>query len=186
MVLPVKSLGLITSKRELFCFLKVGHLPPANQWLLLFNMLIQPLFSRQLSASSTSVTVPAPTLPLHPAIPPQFFAEPAQAKDLHAASGLTFSLKTSTPVFKSTSKKHSNITTTNSSSSASNREPPKKYPRLPVFPKGVPPSQAISSCHSHLSESPAILQPASQSAAATQIPFYHPHSGAGPHFLPSR
>ncbi|XP_010129692.1 PREDICTED: transcription factor SOX-30-like, partial [Buceros rhinoceros silvestris] len=86
------------------------------------------------SASSTSVTVPAPTLPLRPAIPPQLFAGPAQAKDLHAASGLTYSLKTPTPLFKSASRKRSNITTTNGSSSAADRPPQLAEPCSRVRP----------------------------------------------------
>ncbi|NWQ87671.1 SOX30 factor, partial [Burhinus bistriatus] len=136
------------------------------------------------SASTPSVAVPAPTLPLRPVISPQHFAEPAQAGALDVSSGLNCSLKRRTPVFIE-SRNPSNVTTTNSRVSVSNSDPPKGFPGVSVFPRGVPLPPATPFLHSHLYESPPIGQPAGLFGVPPRFPFYHPCFVAGPHYFPS-
>ncbi|XP_075365829.1 transcription factor SOX-30 isoform X3 [Mycteria americana] len=138
------------------------------------------------SASTASVAVPAPTLPLHPVISPQHFAEPAQTEALDVSSGLNCSLKRPTPVFiESFSRNPSNITTNNGRFSVSNSEPPKEYPGVSIFPRGVPLPQATPFLHSHLYESPPIGQPASLFGVPPRFSFHHPYFVPGPHYFPS-
>ncbi|KAM9289513.1 transcription factor SOX-30 [Morus bassanus] len=138
------------------------------------------------SASTASVAVPAPTLPLRPVISPQHFAEPAQTEALDVSSGLSCSLKRPTPVFiESFSRNPSNITTTNGRFSVSNSEPPKEYPGVSVFPRGVPLPQATPFLHSHLYESPPMGQPASLFGVPPRFSFHHPYFVPGPHYFPS-
>ncbi|KAF1659924.1 Transcription factor SOX-30, partial [Aptenodytes patagonicus] len=138
------------------------------------------------SASTTSVAVPAPTLPLRPVISPQHFAEPAQTEALDVSSGLNCSLKRPAPVFfESFSRNPSNITTTNGRFPVSNREPPKEYPGVSVFPRGVPLPQATPFLHSHLYESPPIGQPASLFGVSPRFSFHHSYFVPGPHYFPS-
>ncbi|NXS65641.1 SOX30 factor, partial [Pandion haliaetus] len=138
------------------------------------------------SASTASVAVPAPTLPLHPIISPQHFAEPAQTEALDVSSGLSCSLKRPTPVFiESFGRNPSNITTTNGRFSVSNSEPPKEYPGVSIFPRGVPLPQATPFLHSHLCESLPIGQPASLFGVPPRFSFHHPYFAPGPHYFPS-
>ncbi|NXW54151.1 SOX30 factor, partial [Eurystomus gularis] len=138
------------------------------------------------SASTTSVTVPAPTLPLRPVISPQHFAQPAQTKAHGVSSGLICSLKRPTPVFiESLSRNPSNITSTNGRFSVSNSEPPKEYPGLPIFPRGVPLPQATPFLHPHLYGSPPIFQPASLFGAPPRFPWHHHYFVPGLHYFPS-
>ncbi|XP_075571851.1 transcription factor SOX-30 [Pelecanus crispus] len=138
------------------------------------------------SASTASVAVPAPTLPLRPVISPQHFAEPAQTEALDVPSGLNCSLKRPTPVFiESFSRNPSNITTTNGRFSVSNSEPPKEYPGVSIFPRGVPLPQPTPFLHSHLYESPPIGQPASLFGVPPRFSFHHPYFVPGPHYFPS-
>ncbi|KFV45083.1 Transcription factor SOX-30, partial [Gavia stellata] len=138
------------------------------------------------SASTTSLAVPAPTLPLRPVISPQHFAEPAQTAALDVSSGLNCSLKTPTPVFiESFSRNLSSITTTNGIFSVSNSEPPKEYPGVSIFPRGVPLPQATPILHSHLYQSPPIGQPASLFGVPPRFSFFHPYFVPGPHYFPS-
>ncbi|KAM7101314.1 transcription factor SOX-30 [Ciconia maguari] len=139
------------------------------------------------SASTASVAVPAPTLPLRPVISPQHFAEPAQTEALDVSSGLNCSLKRPTPVFiESFSRNPSNITTNNGRFSVSNSEPPKEYPGVSIFPRGVPLPQATPFLHSHVYESPPIGQPASLFGVPPRFSFHHPYFVPGPHYFPSR
>ncbi|XP_009701453.1 PREDICTED: transcription factor SOX-30, partial [Cariama cristata] len=138
------------------------------------------------SASTTSVAVPAPTLPLYPVISPQHFAEPAETAALNVSSGLNCSLKRPTPVFiENFSRNPSNITTTNGGFSISNSEPPKEYPGVSIFPRGVPLPQATPFLHSHLCESPATGQPASLFGVSPQFSFHYPYCVPGSQYFPS-
>uniref|UniRef100_A0A8C0HJV3 Transcription factor SOX-30 n=1 Tax=Buteo japonicus TaxID=224669 RepID=A0A8C0HJV3_9AVES len=138
------------------------------------------------SASTASVAVPAPTLPLRPVISPQHFAEPAQTEVFDVSSGLSCSLKRPTPVFiESFSRNPSNITTTNGRFTVSNSEPPKEYPGLSIFPRAVPLPQATPFLHSHLCESIPIGQPANLFAVPPRFSFHHPYFVPGPHYFPS-
>ncbi|NWX45443.1 SOX30 factor, partial [Steatornis caripensis] len=137
------------------------------------------------SASTTLVAVPAPALPLHPAISPENFAEPAQTEAL-VSSGLNSSLKGPTPVLiESFSENTSNITTTNDKFSVFDIEPPKEYPGVSNFPGDVPFTQATPCLHSHVSESPPVAQPAGLFEVPAQFPFSHPYFVPGPHYFPS-
>ncbi|CAM9467777.1 unnamed protein product [Bubo scandiacus] len=137
------------------------------------------------SASTTSVAVPAPTLPLHPVISPQHFVKPAQTEALDV-SKLHCSLKRPAPVFiESFSRNPSNITTANGRFSVPNSEPPKEYPGVSAFPRGVLLPQATPFLHSHLYEPPPIGQPASLFGLPPRFSFYHPYFVPGPHYIPS-
>ncbi|XP_026714009.1 transcription factor SOX-30, partial [Athene cunicularia] len=137
------------------------------------------------SASTTSVAVPAPTLPLHPVFSPQHFVKPAQTEALDV-SKLNCSLKRPSPVFiESFSRNPSNITTTNGRFSVPNSEPPKEYPGVSAFPRGVPLPQATPFLHSHFYKSPPIGQPASLFGLPPRCSFYHPYFLPGPHYTPS-
>ncbi|NXW81689.1 SOX30 factor, partial [Alopecoenas beccarii] len=138
------------------------------------------------SASTASVAVPAPTLPLRPVISPQHFAEPAQTEALDVSSGFSCSPKRPTPVFiESFSRNPSNVTNTNDRFSVSNSEPPKEYPGVSIFPRGVPLPQATPFLHSHLCESFPIGQPPSLFGVPPRFSFYHPYFVPGPHYFPS-
>ncbi|NXL00394.1 SOX30 factor, partial [Mesembrinibis cayennensis] len=138
------------------------------------------------TASTTSVAVPAPILPLHPVISPQRFAEPAQTEALNVSSGLSCSLKRPLPVFiESFSRNPSNIPTTNGRFSVSNSEPPKEHPGVSVIPRGVPLPQAIPFLHSHLYESPPVGQPVNLFGVPPRFSFHHAYFVPGPHYFPS-
>ncbi|NXJ74273.1 SOX30 factor, partial [Trogon melanurus] len=138
------------------------------------------------SANTASVNVLAPTLPLCPIISPQHFAEPAHTKAFDVSSGLSCSLKRPTPVFiESFSRNPSNITTTNGSFSVSNSEPPKEYPGVSLFPRGVPLPPATPFLCSHVCESPPIGQPASLFGVPPRFPFHHPYFVPGSHCFPA-
>ncbi|XP_050761574.1 transcription factor SOX-30 [Gymnogyps californianus] len=153
------------------------HLPASS---------IQHALFQTTSASTASAAVPTPTLPLRPVISPQHFAEPAQTEALDVSSGLSCSLKRPTPVFiESFSRNPSNIITTNGRFSVSNSEPPKEYPGVSIFPRGVPLPQATPFLHSHLYESLPIGQPASLFGVPPRFSFQHPYFVPGPHYFPS-
>ncbi|XP_010301409.2 transcription factor SOX-30 [Balearica regulorum gibbericeps] len=138
------------------------------------------------TASTTSMAVPSSTLPLCPIISPQHFAEPAQTEALDVSSGLNCSLKRSTPVFiESFSRNPSSITNANGRFSVSNSEPPKEYPGVSVFPRGVPLPQATPFLHSHLYESLPVGQPASLFGVPPRFSFHHPYFVPGSHYFPS-
>ncbi|XP_030360725.1 transcription factor SOX-30 [Strigops habroptila] len=135
------------------------------------------------SANTASVAVPAPTLPLHPVISPQHFAEPAKTEALDVSSGLNCSLKRPAPVFiESFSGNPSNITNTNGRFSVSNSEPPKEYPGVSIFPRGLPLPQATPFLHSHVYD---IAQPAGLFGVPPRVSFYHSYIVPGPHYFPS-
>ncbi|NXD65428.1 SOX30 factor, partial [Eolophus roseicapillus] len=134
-------------------------------------------------ANTASVAVPAPTLPLHPVISPQHFAEPAKTEALDVSSGLNCSLKRPAPVFiESFNGNPSNITNTNGRFSVSNSEPPKEYPGVSVFPRGLPLPQAAPFLHSHVYD---IAQPAGLFGVPPRVSFYHSYIVPGPHYFPS-
>ncbi|KFQ13999.1 Transcription factor SOX-30, partial [Leptosomus discolor] len=138
------------------------------------------------SASTVSVAVPPPTLPLHPVISPQHFAEPAQAEALDISPGLNCSLKISTPVFtESFSRNPSNITTTNGRFSVSNNEPPNTYLGLPIFPRGVPLPPPTPFLYPHLYGSPPVGQPPSLFGVPPQFSVCQPYFEPGLHYFPS-
>ncbi|NXW43050.1 SOX30 factor, partial [Nyctiprogne leucopyga] len=144
-----------------------------------------PLFQTT-SASTTSMAIPAPILPLHPVISSQHFTAPAQTAPLDVSSGLSCSLKRPTPVFiESFSRNPSNITNANDRFSVSNSQPPREYPGLSVFPRGIPLPQPTPFLHSHLYQPPPIGQPASLYGVSPRFPFPHPYFVSGPHYMPS-
>ncbi|XP_008935501.1 PREDICTED: LOW QUALITY PROTEIN: transcription factor SOX-30, partial [Merops nubicus] len=137
------------------------------------------------STSTTSVTVPAPTLPLRPVISPQCFAEPAQTEAHDVSSGPNLSLRRSTPVFvERFSRNPSNITTTDGRFSVCNSEP-QEYPGFPVLPRGVLLPQATPFLHPPLYGSPPIGQPASLFAIPPHFSLHHPYFVPGLHYFPS-
>ncbi|XP_057267988.1 transcription factor SOX-30 [Pezoporus wallicus] len=135
------------------------------------------------SANTASVAVPAPALPLPPVISPQCFAQPAKTEAPDASSGLNCSLKTSAPVFiESFSGNPSNIANTNGRFSVSNSEPPREYPGVSIFPRGLPLPQATPFLHSHVYD---IAQPAGLFGVPLRFPFSHSYIVPGPHYFPS-
>ncbi|KFV19836.1 Transcription factor SOX-30, partial [Tauraco erythrolophus] len=142
-------------------------------------------FFQTTSASTTPVPVPAPVLALRPVISPQHFAHPVQTGALGVPSGLNCSLRRPAPVLiESFSRNPSNITTTNGRFSVSNNEPPREYPGVSIFPRGVPLPQATPFLHPHLYGSP-IGQPASLFGVPPRFAFHHPYFLPGPHCFPS-
>ncbi|XP_065705362.1 transcription factor SOX-30 [Patagioenas fasciata] len=138
------------------------------------------------STSTAPVAVPAPALPLRSVISPQHFAEPAQTEALDVSSGLSCSPKRPTPVFiESFSRNPSNVTNTNGRFSVTSSEPPKEYPGVSVFPRGVPLPQATPFLHSHLCEPFPVSQPPSLFGVPPRFSFYHPYFVPGPHYFPS-
>uniref|UniRef100_A0A8C4UXG4 Transcription factor SOX-30 n=1 Tax=Falco tinnunculus TaxID=100819 RepID=A0A8C4UXG4_FALTI len=134
------------------------------------------------SASTASVAVPLPALPLHPVISPQHIAEPAQIAGLDVSFGLNCSLERPTPVFN---RNPSNITTTIGRISVSNSELPKEYPGVSVFPRGIPLPQTAPFLHSQLYEPPRTHQPASLFGMPPRFSFYHRYFVPGPQYFPS-
>ncbi|NXR11373.1 SOX30 factor, partial [Semnornis frantzii] len=138
------------------------------------------------STSTTSVIVPAPTLPLYPVISSQHIVEPAQREVPNASSRLNCSLRRLTSVFtESFSRSRSSITTTNDRFSTCNIEPPQQYLGLTMFPRAVPLLPAASFLPSHIFESPPIGPQASLFQVFPQVPFSHPYIVPGPHYFPS-
>uniref|UniRef100_A0A8B9CGA1 Transcription factor SOX-30 n=1 Tax=Anser brachyrhynchus TaxID=132585 RepID=A0A8B9CGA1_9AVES len=137
-------------------------------------------------ASTTSLAVPAPTLPLHPVIASQHFAESVQTEACDVPSGSTCSLKRLTPVFvESSSRNPSNTVTAHGRFSVSTIELPKEYSGLSACPRGVPLSQATPLPHSYLYESPPIGQPVHLFGAPPRFSFHHPYFVPGPYYFPS-
>ncbi|NWW82269.1 SOX30 factor, partial [Climacteris rufus] len=133
------------------------------------------------AASSTSVAVAVPTLPLRPVVSSQPFAEPAQT-EAFVSSGLNFSLKRPAPVFaESFSRNPTNITTTGGRFSVSNAE----IPGISVFPTGIGLPQATPFLPSPAYVSAPIGQPASLFGGTPQFPFCHPSFIPGPRCFPS-
>ncbi|KFV92886.1 Transcription factor SOX-30, partial [Eurypyga helias] len=137
------------------------------------------------SAGTTSVAVPASTLALRPLFFPQHFPEPAHTKVLSESSGLSCSLRRPTPVFiEKFSRNPSNITNVNGRFTFPNSEPPREYPGVSIFPRGVPLPQAPPFFQSHVCESVHIGQPASPFGVPPQFSFHQSYFVPGPHYFP--
>ncbi|XP_039557794.1 transcription factor SOX-30 isoform X2 [Passer montanus] len=134
------------------------------------------------AASTTSVAVAVPTLPLHPVVSSQHFAEPAQT-EAFVSPGLNFSLKRPAPVFAESfsNRNPSNISSTSGRFSVSSTE----IPGISVFPRGVALPQATPFIPSPAYVSAPIGQPASLFGGAPQFPFCHPSFIPGPRCFPS-
>ncbi|TRZ22249.1 hypothetical protein HGM15179_004819 [Zosterops borbonicus] len=134
------------------------------------------------AASTTSVAVAVPTLPLRPVVSSQHFAEPAQT-EAFVSPGLNFSLKRPAPVFAESfgSRNPSNISSTSGRFSVSNSE----IPGISVFPRGIALPQATPFIPSPAYVSAPIGQPASLFGGAPQFPFCHPSFIPGPRCFPS-
>ncbi|NXY16528.1 SOX30 factor, partial [Atrichornis clamosus] len=138
-------------------------------------------FFQSTAASTTSVAVAVPTLPLRPAVSSQHFAEPAQ-REAFVSSGLNFSLKRPAPAFpESFSRNPSNISSTSGRFSVSNSE----IPGISVFPRGIALPQATPFIPSPAYVSAPIGQPASLFGGAPQFPFCHPSFIPGSRCFPS-
>ncbi|NXO32928.1 SOX30 factor, partial [Cisticola juncidis] len=134
------------------------------------------------AASSTSVAVAVPTLPLRPVVPSQHFAQPAQT-EAFVSPGLNFSFRRPAPIFAESfsSRNPSNVSSTSGRFSVSNSE----IPGIPVFPRGLPLPQATPFIPSPAYVSAPIGQPATLLGGAPQIPFCHPSFIPGPRYFPS-
>ncbi|XP_064243919.1 transcription factor SOX-30 [Passer domesticus] len=134
------------------------------------------------AASTTSVAVAVPTLPLHPVVSSQHFAEPAQT-EAFVSPGLNFSLKRPAPVFAESfsNRNPSNISSTSGRFSVSSTE----IPGISVFPRGIALPQATPFIPSPAYVSAPIGQPASLFGGAPQFPFCHPSFIPGPRCFPS-
>ncbi|XP_073211304.1 transcription factor SOX-30 isoform X2 [Lepidochelys kempii] len=136
--------------------------------------------------NTTPVAVPAPNLPLHPVIPPQRFAGPAQTEAHHVPSGSSCSVKRPIPVcIESSSRNPSNASTTHSRFPVSNSQPPKEYSGVSTCPRSAPIPQAPPIPHSHLYQPPPIGHPATLFGAPPRFSFHHPYFLPGPHYFPS-
>ncbi|NXS17905.1 SOX30 factor, partial [Mystacornis crossleyi] len=134
------------------------------------------------AASTTSVAVAVPTLPLHPGVSSQHFAEPAQT-EAFVSPGLNFSLTRPAPIFAESfsSRNPSNISTNSGRFSVSNSE----IPGISVFPRGIAVPQATPFIPSPVSVSAPIGRPASLFGGTPQYPFCHPSFIPGPRCFPS-
>ncbi|RLW02768.1 hypothetical protein DV515_00006818 [Chloebia gouldiae] len=134
------------------------------------------------AASTTSVAVAVPTLPLRPVVSSQHFAEPAQT-EAFVSPGLNFSLKRPAPVFAESfsNRNPSNISSTSGRFSVSNSE----IPGIPVFPRGIALPQATPFIPSPAYVSAPIGQPASLFGGTPQFPFCQPSFIPGPRCFPS-
>ncbi|NWH88119.1 SOX30 factor, partial [Aegithalos caudatus] len=134
------------------------------------------------AASTTSVAVAVPALPLRPVVSPQHFAEPAQA-EAFVSPGLNFSLKRPAAVFAESfgSRNPSNISSASGRFSVSNSE----IPGISVFPRGIALPQATPFIPSPAYVSAPIGQAASLFRGTTQFPFCHPSFIPGPRCFPS-
>ncbi|NWV56282.1 SOX30 factor, partial [Daphoenositta chrysoptera] len=141
-----------------------------------------PMTLFQTTAASTSVAVALPTLPLHPVVSAQHFAEPAQT-EAFVSPGLNFSLKRPAPVFAESfsSRNPSNISSTSGRFSVSNSE----IPGISVFPRGIALPQATPFIPSPAYMSAPIGQPASLFGGTPQYPFCHPSFIPGSRCFPS-
>ncbi|TFK09615.1 extracellular calcium-sensing receptor-like [Platysternon megacephalum] len=136
--------------------------------------------------STTPVAVPAPNLPLHPVIPPQRFAGPAQTEAHHVPSRSSCSVKRPIPVcIESSIRNPSNASTTHSRFPVSNSQPPKEYSGVSTCPRSAPIPQAPPIPHSHLYQPPPIGHPATLFGAPPRFSFHHPYFLPGPHYFPS-
>ncbi|NWS65553.1 SOX30 factor, partial [Crotophaga sulcirostris] len=134
------------------------------------------------SASTTSVAVPAPAVPLSPVVSPQLFAEPARTEALKVSSVLNCSVMSSTSVrIESFSRNPTKITTPNTIFSVSNREPP----GVSVFPRRIPLPQTTPFLHTSLCQSPPICQPVSLFGPPPPLSFHISPLVPGPRFFPS-
>ncbi|NWU03560.1 SOX30 factor, partial [Urocynchramus pylzowi] len=134
------------------------------------------------AASTTSVAVAVPTLPLRPVVSSQHFAEPAQT-EAFVSPGLNFSLKRPAPVFAESfsNRNPSNISSTSGRFSVSNSE----IPSISVFPRGIALPQATPFIPSPAYVSAPIGQPAGLFGGTPQFPFCHPSFIPGPRCFPS-
>ncbi|XP_074865970.1 transcription factor SOX-30 [Carettochelys insculpta] len=136
--------------------------------------------------STTPVAVPAPTLPLHPVVPPQHFAGPPQTEAHHVSSGSSCSIKRPTPIcIESSSRTPSNASTAHSRFPPSNNQPTKEYSGVPACSRSAPIPQASPMPHSHLYQPPPIGHPATLFGAPPRFSFHHPYFLPGPHYFPS-
>ncbi|XP_058704900.1 transcription factor SOX-30 isoform X1 [Poecile atricapillus] len=134
------------------------------------------------AASTTSVAVAVPTLPLRSGVSSQHFAEPAQT-EAFVSPGLSFSLKRPAPVFTESfsSRNPSNISSTSGRFSVSNSE----IPGISGFPRGIALPQATPFIPSPAYVSAPVGQPANLFGGTPQFPFCHPSFIPGPRCFPS-
>ncbi|NXB75785.1 SOX30 factor, partial [Donacobius atricapilla] len=134
------------------------------------------------AASTTSVAVAVPTVPLRPVVSSQHFAEPAQT-EAFVSPGLNFSVKRPAPVFAESfsSRNPSNISSTAGRFPVSNSE----TPGISVFPRGMALPQATPFIPSPAYVSAPVGQPASLFGGTPQFPFCHPSFIPGPCCFPS-
>ncbi|XP_019361500.1 PREDICTED: transcription factor SOX-30 [Gavialis gangeticus] len=136
--------------------------------------------------STTSMAVPAPSLPLRPVIPPQHFMGPAQTDAHHVTSGSSCSVKRPTPVcIESASRNPTSTSITHTRFPASTSQPHNEYSSVAACPRSaqLPPATAIP--HSHLYQPPPIGHPATLFGAPPRFSFHHPYFLPGPHYFPS-
>ncbi|XP_014108526.1 PREDICTED: transcription factor SOX-30 isoform X2 [Pseudopodoces humilis] len=134
------------------------------------------------AASTTSVAVAVPTLPLRSGVSSQHFAEPAQT-EAFVSPGLSFSLKRPAPVFAESfsSRNPNNISSTSGRFSVSNSE----IPGISGFPRGIALPQATPFIPSPAYVSAPVGQPANLFGGTPQFPFCHPSFIPGPRCFPS-
>ncbi|XP_062443495.1 transcription factor SOX-30 [Rhea pennata] len=136
-------------------------------------------------ASTTSVSVPAPALPLHSVISPQHFAVPTQT-ETHVSPGPNCSVKRCTSASaESSSRNPSNTSTANARFSVSDNQTPKEYSEISTCPRSAALPQATPLPHSHLYEPSPIGHPTSLFGAPPRFSFHHPYFVPGPHYFPS-
>ncbi|XP_027697563.1 transcription factor SOX-30 [Vombatus ursinus] len=165
----------------------VGEAPPTIQLPTPPVQRPSPITLLQPSVASTAqVAVPAPSLPLRPALPPQRFAGPTQTDTHHLHPGANRSVKRPTPVsLESTSRNPTSASTAHARFAPSTIQPPKEYPSVSTCPRSAPISQAPPISHPHVYQPPPIGHPATLFGAPPRFSFHHPYFLPGPHYFPS-
>ncbi|XP_045408644.1 transcription factor SOX-30 isoform X1 [Lemur catta] len=165
----------------------VGEAPPAIQLPTPAVQRPSPITLFQPSISSTGqVAVQAPSLPLHPALPPQRFAGPSQMDTDRLHSGASHSVKRPTLVsLESTNRIPTSASTAHARFATSTIQPPKEYSSVSTCPRSAPIPQAPPLPHSHVYQPPPLGHPATLFGTPPRFSFHHPYFLPGPHYFPS-
>uniref|UniRef100_A0A2K5DL16 Transcription factor SOX-30 n=1 Tax=Aotus nancymaae TaxID=37293 RepID=A0A2K5DL16_AOTNA len=137
-------------------------------------------------SSAAQVAAQDPSLPLHPALPPQRFAGPSQTDTLRLHSEATPTVKQPTPVsLESPNRISTSASTAHARFSTSTIQPPKEYSSVSACPRSAPIAQAPPIPHPHVYQPPPLGHPATLFGTPPRFSFHHPYFLPGPHYFPS-
>uniref|UniRef100_A0A2K5Q9E1 Transcription factor SOX-30 n=1 Tax=Cebus imitator TaxID=2715852 RepID=A0A2K5Q9E1_CEBIM len=137
-------------------------------------------------SSAAQVTAQDPSLPLHPALPPQRFAGPSQTDTLRLHSEATHTVKRPTPVsLESPNRISTSASTAHARFATSTIQPPKEYSSISACPRSARIPQAPPIPHPHVYQPPPLGHPATLFGTPPRFSFHHPYFLPGPHYFPS-